>query len=134
MKDYLPHYTMMAEQVHRLASAFDILHFHIDMFHFPLFRGLEHKTLTTLHGRQDLPDLWPFYRAFPEMPLVSISDAQRAPIADANFAGTCCTACRSICTGRPTTRAAAIWRSWAGSRPRSGPTAPSRSPGRWACR
>ena len=58
------------------------------MFHFPLFRGLANRTLTTLHGRQDLPDLWPFYRAFPEMPLVSISDAQRAPIADANFAGT----------------------------------------------
>ncbi|HEX4766346.1 MAG TPA: glycosyltransferase family 4 protein [Lichenihabitans sp.] len=86
--DYIPHYTMMADRVHRLRQSFDILHFHIDMFHFPLFRGLEARTVTTLHGRQDLPDLWPFYRAFPDMPLVSISDAQRAPIADANFAGT----------------------------------------------
>ncbi len=88
MKDYLPHTLMMAERAHRLASAFDVLHFHVDMFHFPLFRGMPHKTVTTLHGRQDLPDLWPFYRAFPEMPLVSISDSQRAPISDANFAGT----------------------------------------------
>ena len=88
MRDYLPHTLMMAEQTKRLASAFDVLHFHVDMFHFPLFRGMPNKTLTTLHGRQDLPDLWPFYRAFNEMPLVSISDAQRAPIADANFAGT----------------------------------------------
>ncbi len=88
MRDYLPHTLMMAERTHRLAGAFDILHFHVDMFHFPLFRGMPNKTLTTLHGRQDLPDLWPFYRAFPEMPLVSISDSQRAPIADANFAGT----------------------------------------------
>jgi glycosyltransferase involved in cell wall biosynthesis len=88
MKEWLPHYTMMADKVRRLAENFDILHFHIDMCHFPLFHGLEHKTLTTLHGRQDLPDLWPFYRAFPKMPLVSISDSQRAPIPDANFAGT----------------------------------------------
>jgi glycosyltransferase involved in cell wall biosynthesis len=71
-----------------MSKAFDILHFHIDMFHFPLFRGVEGRTLTTLHGRQDLPDLWPFYRAFQRMPLVSISNAQRAPIADATFAGT----------------------------------------------
>ncbi len=88
MVDYLPHTLMMAERVHRLARSFDVMHFHVDMFHFPLFRGMPNKTLTTLHGRQDLPDLWPFYRAFPEMPLVSISDAQRAPISDATFAGT----------------------------------------------
>ena len=88
MKDWLPHYTLMADRVRQVADDFDILHFHVDIFHFPLFRGLEHKTITTLHGRQDLPDLWPFYRAFPGMPLVSISDSQRAPIQDANFAGT----------------------------------------------
>jgi glycosyltransferase involved in cell wall biosynthesis len=88
MTDYLPHTIMMAERAHRLARSFDILHFHVDMFHFPLFRGMENRTLTTLHGRQDIPDLWPFYRAFPDMPLVSISDAQRAPIADSTFAGT----------------------------------------------
>ncbi len=86
--DYIPHYTMMVDRVHRLRQSFDILHFHVDMFHFPLFRALEARTVTTLHGRQDLPDLWPFYRAFPDMPLVSISNAQRTPIADANFAGT----------------------------------------------
>ena len=88
LRDDLPHTLVMADRVRRLAGAFDVLHFHVDMFHFPLFRGLSHKTLTTLHGRQDIPDLWPFYRAFSEMPLVSISDAQRAPIRDANFAGT----------------------------------------------
>ena len=88
MKDYLPHTLIMAERVHRLASAFDIVHFHFDMFHFPLFRDTPGKTLTTLHGRQDLPDLWPFYRAFPEMPLVSISNAQRAPIPNGNFTAT----------------------------------------------
>ena len=54
----------------------------------PLFRDMAAKTVTTLHGRQDLPDLLPMYRAFPDMPLVSISNAQRQPIADANFAKT----------------------------------------------
>ncbi len=88
MRDYLPHTLMMADRAHRMADAFDVLHFHVDMFHFPLFRGMPHRALTTLHGRQDIPDLWPFYRAFPEMPLVSISDAQRGPIPDANFAAT----------------------------------------------
>lgn len=88
MKDYVPYTTMMVDQTRRLSRSFDVLHFHIDMFHFPLFRGLEGRTLTTLHGRQDLPDLNPFYQAFPKMPLVSISDAQRLPIPDCNFAGT----------------------------------------------
>lgn len=88
MKDPLPYYTMMVDKVRRQAQAFDILHFHIDMFQFPLFRGMEAKTLTTLHGRQDIPDLYPFYQAFENMPLVSISDAQRLPISAGNFAGT----------------------------------------------
>ena len=88
MKEYIPYYMMMSDRVRRLAQRFDILHFHVDMFHFPLFRGIEGKTLTTLHGRQDMPDLYPFYQGFPKMPLVSISDSQRLPIADANFAGT----------------------------------------------
>ena len=88
MVDFLPHTTMMVDRAKRMLQSFDIFHFHIDMLHFPLFRGLENRTVTTLHGRQDLPDLWPFYRSFPRMPLVSISDSQRTPIPDANFAAT----------------------------------------------
>jgi glycosyltransferase involved in cell wall biosynthesis len=87
VKDYVPHYMIMLDKVRRTAGRFDVLHFHIDAFHMPLFRDAG-KTLTTLHGRQDLPDLHSLYRAFPNMPLVSISNAQRAPISDANFAKT----------------------------------------------
>jgi glycosyltransferase involved in cell wall biosynthesis len=86
--DLIPYYMVMLDKVRRMASAFDVLHFHTDQFHFPLFNGLAHPTVTTLHGRQDLPDLKQLYAAFPAMPLVSISGAQRAPIADANFAAT----------------------------------------------
>jgi glycosyltransferase involved in cell wall biosynthesis len=63
------------------------LHFHIDQFHFPLFRRMADRTVTTLHGRQDAPDLKPLYLGFGEMPLVSISNDQRRPIANANFVG-----------------------------------------------
>jgi glycosyltransferase involved in cell wall biosynthesis len=79
---------IMLDKLRRSAHLFDVLHFHIDAFQMPLFRDLSTKTVTTLHGRQDLPDLLPLYRAFPEMPLVSISNAQREPIAEANFAKT----------------------------------------------
>ncbi len=67
---------------------FDVLHFHIDFFHYPLFRNMAHKTLTTLHGRQDLAELPDIYRAFPHMPLVSISHHQRLPVPPVNWRGT----------------------------------------------
>jgi len=86
--DPIPYYMIMLDRVRRMASSFDVLHFHIDQFHFPLFRGIARSTLTTLHGRQDLTDLQHLYRAFPDMGLVSISDAQREPIPFANFLGT----------------------------------------------
>ncbi len=83
----LRHLAMMDEVMSR-ASQFDILHFHIDGFHFPLFRGRSSRVITTLHGRQDLPTLPGFYRRFSEYRLVSISDHQRLPLPDANFAAT----------------------------------------------
>jgi len=86
--DHVPHYMIMLDKVRALARQFDILHFHIDAFQMPLFRDLAGRTVTTLHGRQDLTDIQCVYRAFPEMPLVSISNAQRDPISEANFAGT----------------------------------------------
>jgi glycosyltransferase involved in cell wall biosynthesis len=49
---------------------------------------MANRTVTTLHGRQDLPDLKPLYLGFPEMPLISISDAQREPVLKANFVAT----------------------------------------------
>ena len=88
VKDPIPYYMLMLDRVRRLAAQFDILHFHIDQFHFPIFHDSADRTVTTLHGRQDLPDLKNLYLGFPEMPLVSISDAQRKPIQSANFVAT----------------------------------------------
>jgi glycosyltransferase involved in cell wall biosynthesis len=87
IKDIFPYYMLMLDKARRMASQFDILHFHIDQFHFPVFRDLAHKTVTTLHGRQDLPDLKKLYAGFPEMPLTSISMAQRAPLPGVTFVG-----------------------------------------------
>src|SRR5271170_7611712 len=86
--DTIPHFMLMIDKVRERAQEFDILHFHIDLFQFPLFRSLAARTLTTLHGRQDLGDLKPFYSRFGEMPLVSISTDQRKPLPHANFVST----------------------------------------------
>jgi hypothetical protein len=70
-RDPITHYTLMLDRVRDCADDFDILHFHIDQFHFPLFKSLANQTITTLHGRQDFADLKALYLGFPEMPLVS---------------------------------------------------------------
>jgi glycosyltransferase involved in cell wall biosynthesis len=83
--DVILHSMLMVDNVRERADEFDVLHFHIDLFHFPLFRSLAGRTLTTLHGRQDLGDLGTFYSRFGEMPLVSVSDDQRKPLPNAKF-------------------------------------------------
>jgi glycosyltransferase involved in cell wall biosynthesis len=88
VRETAPYYMLMLDRVFRQADEFDILHFHIDHFHFPLFRSMAGRTITTLHGRQDMSDLKPLYAGFPEMPLVSISDSQRKPVSQANFVAT----------------------------------------------
>ena len=88
VRDPIPYYMLMLDRVRQLAEEFDILHFHIDQYHFPLFRQIADRTVTTLHGRQDLPDLKPLYLGFSDMPLVSISNDQRRTIANANFVAT----------------------------------------------
>jgi len=88
VRDPIPYHMLLVDKVRRMAKDFDVLHFHIDQFHFPVFHDHVPRALTTLHGRQDLPDLKVLYEGFPEMPLVSVSDAQRRPIANANFVAT----------------------------------------------
>jgi glycosyltransferase involved in cell wall biosynthesis len=87
-RDPIPHFMLMLDKVRERTDDFDILHFHIDYLHFPLFRSESARILTTLHGRLDLPDHIQFYLRFPEMPLVSVSNAQRTPLRRANFVAT----------------------------------------------
>jgi glycosyltransferase involved in cell wall biosynthesis len=88
MKSDLAAHLAMLHEVRRQAERFDVLHFHTDMLHFPFFEEIASRTLTTLHGRLDLKDLPPVYRRWRQYPLVSISNDQRRPLADANWAGT----------------------------------------------
>jgi glycosyltransferase involved in cell wall biosynthesis len=67
---------------------FDIVHSHLDYWSYPMARMTKMPTVSTMHGRLDLPDLHPVYHRFPEAALVSISDAQRAPLADMNWVAT----------------------------------------------
>ncbi len=88
IQDHLAYTMVMLERVLRCADQFDVIHFHVDILGATLFRHLAGKCVTTLHGRQDLPDSWPIYQAFPETRLVSISNDQRRPISYAGFVGT----------------------------------------------
>jgi glycosyltransferase involved in cell wall biosynthesis len=83
--DPLASHFVMLEQVVQLAREFDVVHYHVDYLHFPFSRRHEAPHLSTLHGRLDIPELQAIYRTWPGAPLVSISDAQRAPIAGANW-------------------------------------------------
>jgi glycosyltransferase involved in cell wall biosynthesis len=65
-----------------------VIHSHRDFFGYPLVRIARCPVVTTLHGRLDLPEMAPLYRAFTDVPLVSISDAQRAPVPDAHWIAT----------------------------------------------
>ncbi len=85
--DLAAHLTMLSE-LSRQQDRFDIIHFHVDMIHFPMFEAIASRTLTTLHGRLDIKDLPEVYRRWPKYPLVSISNAQRAALPFANWAGT----------------------------------------------
>jgi glycosyltransferase involved in cell wall biosynthesis len=86
--DPLVNHVLMLEMVFREAKRFDLIHFHIDYLHFPLVRRYGRPNVTTLHGRLDLPELPALYREFREMPVISISNAQRKPLPWANWQGT----------------------------------------------
>jgi glycosyltransferase involved in cell wall biosynthesis len=86
--DPTPYHVIMLEEVRRRADQFDVIHFHIDFLHCPLVRDFAQRTVTTLHGRLDLPHIVPFYTVFYEFPLVAVSDDQRKYLRGVNWAGT----------------------------------------------
>jgi glycosyltransferase involved in cell wall biosynthesis len=86
--DRLAHHILILQRVFAAKDEFDIIHFHVDYLHFPLTRRERAVTVTTLHGRLDLPDLQPLYQEFNDMPVISISDSQRKPLPCADWKGT----------------------------------------------
>jgi glycosyltransferase involved in cell wall biosynthesis len=88
LRDVLAPHMVMLEKVCRKAHEFDVLHFHLDYWSFSLFSRAPTPFLTTLHGRLDLPEHAPMFDLFPDVPLVSISFAQRRGMPDANYVRT----------------------------------------------
>jgi glycosyltransferase involved in cell wall biosynthesis len=88
--DEIAHHALMMERVFQRANEFDIIHFHTDYLQFPLCRRHKVPHVTTLHGRLDIPDLVPLFEMFSEIPVISISDAQRTPLPWLNWQGTVC--------------------------------------------
>ena len=86
--DYLAHHLIQLEQVLSHKDDFDLIHFHTDYLHYPLSRRERYNHVTTLHGRLDIPDLVPLYNVYKDMPVISISDAQRDPLPQLNWQGT----------------------------------------------
>ena len=87
-KDYLAPHVLMLEHVIARSHVFDVIHFHVDYLAFPFARRLLCPSVSTLHGRLDHPALGPMTEEYAEMPLVSISDAQRKPLPAANWSKT----------------------------------------------
>ncbi len=88
IRDWVATYALLIEYVRERAHLFDVLHFHIDYWPNSVFTRQSTPFLTTLHGRLDLPEFAAVYRSFPSVPLVSISDSQRRPLPDLNWAAT----------------------------------------------
>jgi glycosyltransferase involved in cell wall biosynthesis len=79
---------MELETVGRRAHEFDVVHAHLDYFGYPLLRRLGTPSITTLHGRLDLPELPALYEIYRDVPVVSISNSQRLPLPQANYVAT----------------------------------------------
>ncbi len=88
MRDYLAPHIVMLEMLARRAEEFDIVHLHVDYLGYPILRRTGVPFVTTLHGRLDLPELQRVYETFDDVPVVSISDAQRGPLPQANYIAT----------------------------------------------
>src|SRR5262245_22149251 len=86
--DMMAPHILMIEQVYQRASAFDLIHFHIDYLHYPFSRHHGRPRVTTLHGRLDVQSLQPLYREFDDQPLISISNDQRRPLPWVRWLGT----------------------------------------------
>jgi glycosyltransferase involved in cell wall biosynthesis len=88
IKDHFVPLFMELETVGRRAHEFDVVHAHLDYFGYPLLRRLGTPSITTLHGRLDLPELPALYEIYRDVPVVSISNSQRLPLPQANYVAT----------------------------------------------
>jgi glycosyltransferase involved in cell wall biosynthesis len=87
-REPLPHHVRLMEDVFTDVTRFDVLHFHTDYLQFPLLRRQPWPSVTTLHGYLNPADVAQFFDQYAEIPLVSISNAQRRSVAGAGWIST----------------------------------------------
>ena len=88
LKSDIAAHLALLDAVRGRARKFDVLHFHLDLLHFPFFADMADRTLTTVHGRLDIADLPEAYNRWSQFGLVSISAHQRKPIPHASWIAT----------------------------------------------
>ncbi|HEX8995968.1 MAG TPA: glycosyltransferase family 4 protein [Ktedonobacterales bacterium] len=81
------HVAMLA-QIYQRASEFDVIHSHVDYLALPFAAHSQTPTVITLHGALDVPGYPEALSAFPRLNYVSISDSQRTPLPNINWAAT----------------------------------------------
>jgi glycosyltransferase involved in cell wall biosynthesis len=86
--DPIASHMLMLERAYGRSDQFDVIHSHVDYLAFPFARRASCPTVTTLHGRLDLPVLKPLFREYPEQLVISISDDQRRPLPHAGWEAT----------------------------------------------
>jgi glycosyltransferase involved in cell wall biosynthesis len=87
--DPAPYVARSVDACFQRAAEFDVIHNHLGFAAYPAARlAAPEKTLSTVHGRVDAPDQAEGHRYFQSMPLVAISNAQRALLPDTNWLGT----------------------------------------------
>jgi glycosyltransferase involved in cell wall biosynthesis len=77
-----PYEVAQVEEVARSASSFDVIHWHLDFIHVLVLGRIRTPSVTTLHGRLDAPPIRMMFATHPNLPVISISDSQRRPLAD----------------------------------------------------
>jgi glycosyltransferase involved in cell wall biosynthesis len=83
MVEIAPHLHLhMLAEVMGSDDRFDIVHSHLDIWTMPFGRVSSVPMVLTMHGRLDLELMWQILPRYPAVPLVSISDSQRLPLAD----------------------------------------------------
>jgi glycosyltransferase involved in cell wall biosynthesis len=86
--DPLVWHTIMMDRVLKSVHSFDIIHFHTGVLQLALVGHCKTPALSTAHGRLDVADLKSLFSCFPDHPMVSISNSQRAPLPWLNWRAT----------------------------------------------
>jgi glycosyltransferase involved in cell wall biosynthesis len=82
------HMLMLSKAYEEMKGQFDIIHSHLEYITLPYAAHSRTPTIMTMHGRLDVPDYADILNRYSMMDYVSISDSQRLPAPDLNWAGT----------------------------------------------